>query len=72
MYWGFKKIPFRTYTDVLARISQSGARLIKNLTPDFTNHMRSLENFKQAMKKLKFNGLVLSKKYIPSAKTLYT
>ena len=37
--------------------------------------MRNLDNFRQAVespKKLKFDGLPLSKKYIPSAKTLYT
>ena len=39
--------------------------------------MRNLDNFRQELesgkaKKLKSNGLHLSKKYIPSAKTLYT
>ena len=42
-------------------------------TPGFENHMRNLDNFRQEKsKKLKFDGLPLSKKYIPSAKTLYT
>ena len=44
---------------------------MQKLTPGFKNH-EEFENFRQAVesKKLKFNGL-LSKKYIPSAKTLY-
>ena len=42
------------------------------MAPGSTNHMRSLENFKQAVTKLKLNEILFSKKYIPSAKTLYT
>ena len=36
--------------------------------------MRNLDNFRQAVKleKVKFNGLNMSKKYVPSAKALYT
>ena len=69
---GFKKIPFTLYTYVLAKILQNGAKFIQKLTPGFKNHMRNLNNFRQAMEipisKLKFDGL-LSKKYIPSHKT---
>ena len=72
MYWGFKKIPFTLFTYVLAKILQNGAKFIQKLTPGFKNHMRNLNNFRQAMEipisKLKFDGL-LSKKYIPSHKT---
>ena len=52
-----------------------GQNLYKKLTPGFKNHINNLDNFRQtveSLKKLKFNGLHLSKKYIPSAKTLYT
>ena len=50
---------------------------MQKLTPCFKNHMRNLDNFRQGLesgksKKLKSNGLDLSEKYIPSAKTLYT
>ena len=45
------------------------------MTPSFKINVRNLDNFKQAVesqKKLKFDGLFLSKKYILSTKTLYT
>ena len=43
------------------------------LTPDFKNHMRNLDNFRQwKVQELKLNGLHLSKNYIPSPKTLFT
>ena len=47
-----------------------GQNLYKKLTPGFKNHIKNLDNFRQAVespKKLKLNGLHLSKKYIPSA-----
>ena len=72
MYWCFKKIPFGLSTYVLAKILQNGAKFIQKLTPGFKNGMRNLHNFRQAVespKKLKFDGLFLSRKYTPSAKT---
>ena len=59
------------FTLILAKILQNDAKFIQKLTPGFKNH-EEVENFRQAVesKKLKLNGL-LSKKYIPSAKTLY-
>ena len=43
-------------------------------TPGFKNHEEfgQLQTRSEKSKKLKFDGLPLSKKYIPSAKTLYT
>ena len=49
LYWGFKKIPFKLYTYVLAKILQNGAKFIQKLTPGFTNGMRKLQNFRQAV-----------------------
>ena len=49
LYWGFKKIPFTLYTYVLAKILQNGAKFIQKLTPGFKNHMRNLDNFRQAL-----------------------
>ena len=75
MYWGFKKILFTLCTYVLIKILQNGPEFMQKLPPGFKNHMR---NFGQRQtgtgkfKKLKFDGLFLSKKYIPSVKTLYT
>ena len=72
LYWCFKKIPFGLSTYVLAKILQNGAKFIQKLTPGFKNGMRNLYNFRQAVespKKLKFDGLFLSRKYTPSAKT---
>ena len=75
LYWGFKKIPFTLYTYVLAKILQNGAKFLQKLTPGFQNQMRNLNNFRQAVESprswKKFDGVLLSKKYIPSAKTLY-
>ena len=76
MDWGFKKIPFTLYTYVLAKILQNGAKFMQKekLTPGFRNHRRNLINFRQSSgksKKLNLDGL-LSKKYLPSAKTSYT
>ena len=53
---------------------QNGTKFLQKLTPDFKNHMKSLDNFTQAVEspELKFDGLLLSKKYIPSARTLLT
>ena len=53
---------------------------IQNLTPGFKTHMRNLENIRQALEIPEILNLMgrfcpkinLSKKYIPSAKTLYT
>ena len=53
LYWSFKKNPFTLYTCVLTKILQNGAKFIEKLTPDFKNHMRNLDNFRQAMKSLK-------------------
>ena len=53
LYWGFKKIPFTLYTYVLAKILQNGAKFIQKLTPGFKNHMRNLENFRQAVESRK-------------------
>ena len=64
----FKKIPFTLYSYVLTKILQNGATFIQKLTLGFKNHMRNLGK----SKKVKFDGLLLSKKYIPSAKTLNT
>ena len=45
----FRKIPFKLYTYVLAKILQNGAKFIQKLTPGFKNHMRNLDNFRQAV-----------------------
>ena len=47
LYWGFKKISFTLYTNVLAKILLNGAKFIQKLTPGFNNHMRNLDNFRQ-------------------------
>ena len=39
-----------TYTCVLAKILQNGAKFIQKLTPIFKNRMRNLNNFRQAVK----------------------
>ena len=49
LYWGFKKISFTLHTYVLAKILQNGAKFIQKLTPDFKNHVRNLDNFRQAV-----------------------
>ena len=50
---GFKKILFKLYTYVLAKILQNGARFIQRLTLGFKNQMRNLENFRQAVESRK-------------------
>ena len=50
LYWAFKKIPCTLYNYVLAKILQNGANFIQKLTPGFKNHMRNLDNFRQAVK----------------------
>ena len=37
------------YTYVLAKLLQNGAKFIKKLTPGFKNHLRNLDNFRQAV-----------------------
>ena len=49
IFWGFKKIPFTLYTYVLTKVLQNGAKFIQKLTPGFKNHMRNLDNFRQAL-----------------------
>ena len=44
-----KKIPFTLYDYVLAKILQNGAKFIQKLTLGFKNHMRNLNNFRQAV-----------------------
>ena len=47
---------------------------MQKLTPGFKNHMRNFDSFRQPVespKKLKSDGLLLSKKYIPSAEKLF-
>ena len=54
---------------------QNGAKFIQKLTPGFKNHMRNfgqLQTTNEKSKKQKLGGLLLTKKYIPSVKTLYT
>ena len=48
LFWAFKKIPFTLYTFVLAKILQNGVKFIQKLTPRFKNHMRNLDNFREA------------------------
>ena len=45
--WGLKKIPFKLYTYVLAKILENGAKFIQKLIPDFKNHMMNLDNFRR-------------------------
>ena len=49
LYWVFNKIPFTLYNYVLIKILQNGGKFLKKLTPDFKNHMRNLENVRQAL-----------------------
>ena len=49
LYQGFKNILFIIYTYDLAQILQNGAKFIQKLTPNFKNHMRNLDNFRQAV-----------------------
>ena len=70
MYWAL-----HYYIYVLAKILQNGANFIQKTDSWF---QKSHEEFGQLQassgksKKLKFDGLLLSKKYIPLAKTLHT
>ena len=49
LHWGFNKIPFTLYIYVLAKVSLNDAKVIQKLTPGLKNHMRNLDNFRQAM-----------------------
>ena len=49
LYWVFNKIPFTLYNYVLIKILQNGGKFLNKLTPDFKNHMRNLENIRQAL-----------------------
>ena len=69
LHLGFKKIQFTFYTYVLAKILQNGAKFIQKLTPGWGIWKNSDKSRKS--KKLTLDGLILSKKYILSAKTLY-
>ena len=53
---------------------QNGAKFLQKLALGFKNHMRNLDNFRQAVESPKSWNLMgfSPKKYIPSAKTLYT
>ena len=53
LYWSFKKIPYKLYTYVVAKILQNGAKFIQKLTPGFKSPMRNLDNFRQAVESLK-------------------
>ena len=76
LFNSLRRAPFSlAYTYVLVKILQNGAKCMQKLTPGFKNIIRNLDNFRQAVespKKLKFDGLLLPKKFISSAKTLYT
>ena len=49
---------YTLYTYVLAKILQNGAKFIQKLTLDFKNHMRSLDNSRQAVESLKIWNLM--------------
>ena len=49
LYWGFKKIQFTLYTYIVAKILQTGAKVIQKLTPGFKNQMKNLGNFGQVV-----------------------
>ena len=36
-------------TSILAKLLQNGAKFIQKLTPGFKNHMKNLDNFRQAV-----------------------
>ena len=62
------------YTYVLAKILRNDAKPVQKLTPGLKNHIRNLENFQTSSgksKKMRFDWLLLSKKYLPSAIKLY-
>ena len=46
--WKFH-LHFILFLYVLAKILQNGAKFIQELTPGFKNHMRNLDNFRQAV-----------------------
>ena len=72
MYNDFKEIPFTTDTNVLAKIYiQNGARFLPKLTLGLKYRIWTASDKQGKSKKLKFDRLILSKKYIPSAK-IYT
>ena len=48
-----KKFHLHSYTYVLANIWQNGAKFIRKLTPGFKNHVRNLNNFREAVESLK-------------------
>ena len=72
----FKKILFTLYTYVLTKILDTKWYKVYTKTdPRFQKSHKEfgqLQTTKGNSKKLKFDGLILSKKYIPSAKTLCT
>ena len=69
MYNDFKEIPFTTDTNVLAKIYiQNVARFLQKLTLGLKYRIWTASDKQRKSKKLKFDGLILSKKYIPSAK----
>ena len=49
LYCYFKIIPFTRYTYFLAKILQNGAKFIQKADSWFKNHMRNLDNFRQAV-----------------------
>ena len=73
---------FNSINYILSKILQNDAKFIQKLAPGFKNHMKNLNNFTQAVESPKSWNLMgyyfcpkkihLSKKCIPSAKTLYT
>ena len=66
------RIPFTLYIYNLAKILQNGAKLIQKTNSWFKKsheEFRKLQTSSSKSYKLKFDVLLLSKKYIPSAKT---
>ena len=49
LYWNFKIIPFTLYTYVLAKILQNGVKFIQKANSWYKNHMRNLDNCRQAV-----------------------
>ena len=43
----------KLYTYILPKLLQNGAKFIQKLTPGFKNHMKNLDNFRQAVESLK-------------------
>ena len=73
-YWGFKKIAFKLYTYVLANTTKRCKVYTKTDSwfQKWHEEFGQLQTCSGKSKQLKFDGLLLSKKYISSAKTLYT